>query len=503
MEYIVVHSDKNSCWYSNKNITEITVTDFNILIDNNIENVLFNLIKSDEIVTFLRLNDKVINEIITIIVNNQDHRDIIPFLNNNNIPFFSLVMNTIDVYKSRYKYLLDFYTAEKISIFYTEDNLSSAISLAKHLKSNVTLANDSISLDKYKIILDKYFTEDMDRSNIHFYFQENNNPLSAKELYNTATMVNDIVNRVENTNLSQIESIMYVYDIVKERIYKKDKDNYHNSHDVMNVLTGDTIVCSGYSNVFNAILKCLGIKAIPLISNKSKHQRSIAYVKDEKYNIDGVYVFDPTWDSKKDTNDYTYINRYNYFAMPLSLANESAPLDFIWNKDISFDTFLDYYEDFDSTEKLEIVTRIDNFFKFVSDKGLITLLGDLSYLPRDNIKDRLEKEYNHVMSKYNTNTLEKEMFTEIVYNTRKAEARDKIIPFNSVRTLKNGIIERYSKIKLYELIKNNYKEDDIKIRLLLYNYSLDDELTKYVNYLLFSDIPLNKNLSKNIKVKKK
>ena len=127
----------------------------------------------------------------------------------------------------------------------------------------------------------------------------------------------DAVNKIKEANLSNIESIMYAYDILKKRLYKLDEENYYKSSDVSSVLTGD-------SNVFNAFLKCLNIKAAPLISKEAKHQRSIIYVQDEKYNIDGVYVFDPTWDRRKNKEDKEYINRYNYFAIPLSVSNETA-----------------------------------------------------------------------------------------------------------------------------------------------------------------------------------
>ena len=37
---------------------------------------------------------------------------------------------------------------------------------------------------------------------------------------------------------------MYVYDIVKYRIYNKDEDNYLNNRDLDKVTSGNTIVCS-------------------------------------------------------------------------------------------------------------------------------------------------------------------------------------------------------------------------------------------------------------------
>lgn len=503
MKYRVVHDDKHNYWYRNTEETVLSVSDFNVLIDNDINRVLFNLMKNDEIVKYIRLKDCILKEMISIITNNKDTKEIITFLSENNIPFFSLVMNTIDTYKRRYQYLCDFYSAKEVTISYTEDNISNAILLAKYLKCNVILDNVNISLDKYKEILDKYFTNDMDRSNIRFYFQENNSPLSAKELYNTSLMVNDIVSRVKKANLSQMESIMYVYDILKERIYKNDDENYHNARDVMNVLAGDNIVCVGYSNVFNAVLKCMDIKTMPLISYEANHQRSIAYVKDDKYAIDGVYVFDPTWDSKKDTNDYAYINRYNYFAMTLAHSNISAPDNFFESINISFDTLIDYYQNIADEDKLEVITNFDKAFQFISGNTFTNMESDLCNLTETSIKDKLENEYYSVKEKYNVSCLDEKKFTEILYNTRKAEKKDNLVSNINIDIIKKTIIDRYNRIKIIELKNKNYDINNIKLRFLLYSLDLKEKIDKYINYLIFNDIPLNKNLSKNIKIKKK
>ena len=43
----------------------------------------------------------------------------------------------------------------------------------------------------------------------------------------------------------------------------------------------------------------------------------------KKYNIDGVYVLDPTWDSKRNNIEDT-IDKYNYFLIPIEIAEKTA-----------------------------------------------------------------------------------------------------------------------------------------------------------------------------------
>ena len=118
-------------------------------------------------------------------------------------------------------------------------------------------------------------------------------------------MICDIYEDIKRTNLSPFEQSIYAYDIVKNRKYKKCDYNLRTSRDLDKILIGDTIVCVGYSNFLNAILKCLNIKAIPLIDIRRRHQCNLVYIKDSKYGIDGIYMFDPTGDRKRnDNNDY-------------------------------------------------------------------------------------------------------------------------------------------------------------------------------------------------------
>ena len=120
-------------------------------------------------------------------------------------------------------------------------------------------------------------------------------------------------------NLSPFEIIIFVYDLIREREYQEEnKSEYHSkSRDITSVLLGDKIVCAGFVNLFNTILKKLGIECIPFrltstIKGHDNHVQSLVLIKDLKYSIDGLYLFDPTGECKD--SDNSYLSSYFHFA---------------------------------------------------------------------------------------------------------------------------------------------------------------------------------------------
>lgn len=160
-----------------------------------------------------------------------------------------------------------------------------------------------------------------DKKDIYLKVEGNNNYVTVLEYENTVKAINEIVEKIKKYNLSPFEQIMYAYDLVRERIYKFEAkgDSPTKSRDLTSVLSGDRIVCVGYAVLLKAILRNFSINAENyIIEHKTKplaHQRSMIYVLDPKYNIDGVFFFDPTFDSRKKENDNSYLNNYRNFAV--------------------------------------------------------------------------------------------------------------------------------------------------------------------------------------------
>ena len=155
--------------------------------------------------------------------------------------------------------------------------------------------------------------------NILLEIDGNTSPESISNCMKSVQIIDDFVSEVKSLNLSPIEQLMYVYDWVRDRVYKmEDKtDEKAVSRDLSSALLSGKIVCLGYSNIFNIVAKKLGFSSeVFYLENKTNekrgHSRNIVYIKDDKYDIDGVYLFDTTWDSKKDGN--SFLNKYLYFV---------------------------------------------------------------------------------------------------------------------------------------------------------------------------------------------
>ena len=169
---------------------------------------------------------------------------------------------------------------------------------------------------------------------IYIPLSGNSQYVSLVDCYRTMEKIEKQALDIKKLGFSPMESIMYVYDLVRSRIYTEEDlgESYLKSRDLSEVMFGDKIVCVGYANLFQAYLNSLGIQSflVPLtnINDSNGHVRNVVYVQDEKYNIDGVYYFDPTWDSKYSKDDPSYFSRYTYFAKTRNFMDEDDSYSF-------------------------------------------------------------------------------------------------------------------------------------------------------------------------------
>lgn len=154
---------------------------------------------------------------------------------------------------------------------------------------------------------------------ILIFFEGNDKPSKIEDVKKVLDIINNLVTEIKSLNLSPLETTLYVYDIVRGREYKEEDANesYTKSRDLISVLLGDKIVCVGFINLFNIILKKLGIccdrfQVFSVEANEDDHVESLVYLKDHKYNIEGLYIFDPTAECKE--GDNSYLSSYFYFA---------------------------------------------------------------------------------------------------------------------------------------------------------------------------------------------
>ena len=142
--------------------------------------------------------------------------------------------------------------------------------------------------------------------------------------------------------MSPLEKYLSVYNIVKKyKPYQESKNNLRQARKINYILNNEYMVCVGYSSLLIELLQRIGIEAseyhtkiYEFIDNDLKprggHSRTIINLKDEKYNINGYFISDPTWDNHKNIGDtYHYALRPFDSMQNSTTAFELKNLDFI------------------------------------------------------------------------------------------------------------------------------------------------------------------------------
>lgn len=373
------------------------------------------------------------------------------------------------------------------------------LKILNYIKNNKELLNMKILLPHQLKLnnenlesIEKYFK---DFNNIYVSTESNVMPINIKDYRKTVEFINEFVLEVESLNLSPLEQIMYVYDKVRNNIYTKEKENESSfeSRDLTKVLLGNKIVCVGFSKIFDIILKKLNINTMLYdLNSRDKtggHERNIAYVKDNKYNVEGIYYFDTTWDSKRKNNDTNYLYGYRFFAKTKKEIEE-------YSKEVYIDTtFPVFKEEIDLEFQIQytkkgllkvdedLLKTINNLSKLVDGKKIITnkmILPETfpSYL-RENFDlcytlNSIKKYINLMNKPINANIL-----LEVLYNIRKIEYyrdSDKY-PFDVdcfYRITKNShwVFDQGLKKLINVLFEENAKE--------IYNKCLKNDMIKFI-----------------------
>jgi len=197
-----------------------------------------------------------------------------------------------------------------------------------------------------------------------------------------------IANKIRNaTNdgkeLSPFEKFMLAYEFVTDFVYNEGGDTAHlqTSHWVP-VLDGDKIICGGYASLLEELCRRIFpekevivmpqfLKVFDTKGNYSNgHANNLVLIKDEKYNIDGLFYCDACWDSKVNGKKH-YVN----CCIPLQdiLYMSACELEFKGNvTDLYLKQFQEYRGNKETLEK-----DIESYLKdWDFEKERKILIGD-------------------------------------------------------------------------------------------------------------------------------
>lgn len=124
---------------------------------------------------------------------------------------------------------------------------------------------------------------------------------------------------LKDKNYSPFEKFIYVYNMTKRfKQYKETETNKTKSRYLHEILFNDYMVCVGFAEMLIDFLHKIGIQATKqsidvAINNEGEelktegHARVISHIVDPKYNIDGYYISDPTWDNNIEFDFYNHL----------------------------------------------------------------------------------------------------------------------------------------------------------------------------------------------------
>lgn len=418
------------------------------LINSSKEELIIDMIKSNQIINSFNPPVRIMNLIINCALGKENTNVLKEVLIDNGIPILSLILSVAIGYNQKYNYLKEIEKVKEVFIFCNENNFTDALNISKRFNAKVIISAQKISLISYKKLIEDFGVENINEFNVYIDYQKNNSPILISTVYKISCIINAVVEEINSYDLSPLEKIMFVYDRVKYRLYEDDLDDINSSRDLDKVLNGDKIVCAGYSNLFTAVLTSLGINSIPVIDLNIKHQRSLAYIKDAKYNIDGVYAFDPTWDKRKNKDDINYIDRYDYFLMPLVRSMNSCYCEISELLELDKETILKIIDGKDMDSALKVLDRLNILFTLV----------DAKYIPDDKyyVVEEIAKQYDQVIDKYYSSEISFEDFINLLYSVRAVESTSGMINNINKDNIRETSIKRYMNV--------NKKKEKIKIK---------------------------------------
>lgn len=224
-----------------------------------------------------------------------------------------------------------FCSMNSISQIYFCDSIDiKSIEIVKYLLEISPMINDNC-IEKYILTtnIEKDYLLNMNFQNPNSWrVAYEKNKLSYKttsvlEYRKMENTINDVVNNIKVKKLSPLETLLLAYDYTK-------LFNYGCENTLPEIIDKRSASSYGYCLLFKEIIERLGFKSLigNVDSNDSPSNLILVDILDEKYNVDGMYFFDPSSDSilKEESNNNDEIRKFNYnfFAITIDKFKENV-----------------------------------------------------------------------------------------------------------------------------------------------------------------------------------
>ena len=235
-----------------------------------------------------------------------------------------------------------------------------------------------IKIDVEKRSIFSKIFKDSNFQNLSLVIKNDNFEYPINQYLEEEKKLETLITPIKNANLSPLERYLAVYNIVKNyKPYKENKDDKNKARYLRYILDNEYMVCVGYSKLLIELLDKVGIDANAIsidvdtsyddgFTREEKevelagHERSIIAIDDDKYNIHGLYMADPTWDNSLPNN---YLN---HALMPFDKMQISKRM-FAYN---NYDVILDIhnFQEFNQQVNFLLKRQFKNTKNFFNNK---------------------------------------------------------------------------------------------------------------------------------------
>lgn len=444
---------------------------------------LYRLSKEELNVIYLYVTNKISFKISFNILKNR--------LCNINIINYTMLLNRINNYSKKYNSLSS-KTITKITIVCNKQNLLKILSLDLN-KKNITLENDDITFKDFYDLLTGIDLKKYDDLGVKIKIVESSKPITLSRLYNIVSITKAVAEKIDGMNLSNFEKIIYIYDIVKEKIYKKDKNNSWVCRDIDDVILGDYIVCMGYTRRINVQSSFHNIESIMLCSKKENHAINLIYIKDEKYNIDGFLTFDATNDSRKNEEDKDYLNNYNYFGNNVGSTNKKMSIEELQEINVPLDELSKKFKNYNTDDELKYINVIEELFRMSGNNNHEELVNKIIFYDHLSSKEKreLQKEYKELINKLFNTSIDMSTFIRALYNTRRIEYYIDMIPEINIDNIRDSSVN-------WKMFHTNEELGEDKIKRFLFRLGANLYLDEKEEKLISSSLKDNPSTERDI-----
>jgi len=208
----------------------------------------------------------------------------------------------------------------------TMDLLLELVCKMKYYKYEPKIHFDSkeLNLTEDDIALITDFSVEMKDMNVNVDFYDASENYSIEQGVEAYFNAEKFVDAVKALDLSPLETHFLIHNHLSSIKYKENEQEKRKSRTLINVLTGEDVVCLGYAKEGQYLRKKLGIFSVVQILNSydkqgkslGTHANNLVYINDPKYKVKGFGYSDVTWDVF-DEDEKPFLN-YLFTLLPLS-----------------------------------------------------------------------------------------------------------------------------------------------------------------------------------------